>query len=69
MKKKTEKSTLSKEVSIILPTFNEAGNVVKLIELIERLTKNISWKVYYLVVDDDSKDETQNLVKKIGKKK
>lgn len=50
--------------SIILPTYNEAGNIVKLIEDIQRELsfKRISNEV--IVVDDDSPDKTGLLAQK-----
>lgn len=49
------------KVSIILPTYNEAGNIVTLVEEIKR---NIpaEWNYEILVVDDDSPDGTYQLV-------
>lgn len=52
------------EVSIILPTYNESGNIIKLIETIrEQLqAKKISNEV--IVIDDDSPDKTGLLAQK-----
>ncbi len=48
-----------KMVSIILPTYNEAPNII---ELIEELFKNVAGPLEIIVVDDDSPDETWRLV-------
>jgi dolichol-phosphate mannosyltransferase len=45
------------KVSVILPTYNEAGNIVKLIhEIIENIP--VSWEYEIIVVDDNSPDGT-----------
>ena len=46
----------SPELSIIIPTFNEIGNVSEVIRRISRLLKEVSWEI--IVVDDDSPDGT-----------
>ncbi|MEM4260472.1 MAG: glycosyltransferase, partial [Candidatus Woesearchaeota archaeon] len=50
---------------IIIPTYNEADNIVKLIEAI-RLLKVPDVKIDILVVDDNSSDGTSRLVKELG---
>lgn len=52
---------LDKSVSIILPTFNEAGNIVK---LISQVIANIppGWEYQIVVVDDNSPDDTLGCV-------
>lgn len=49
------------EISVILPTYNEAGNIIPLIVEIKRNLKEYRFEI--LVVDDDSPDDTANLVK------
>lgn len=49
------------EVSIILPTYNEAGNIVLLIDQIHTILKRRSFEI--IVVDDDSPDRTGDIVK------
>lgn len=50
-------------VSVVLPTYNEAGNIVRLVELI---LANIpsGWEYEILVVDDNSPDDTLGAVKR-----
>lgn len=51
---------------IVTPTFNEAGNIEKLIPLIFQETKNLpNWEIHLLVVDSKSPDHTGNIVKKL----
>lgn len=51
----------SPRLSIILPTFNEAGNIVDLIRHI-RLHLPAEWPHEFWVIDDNSPDGTHNLV-------
>ena len=48
------------KLSVILPTFNEAGNISKLIREINR---ERGWKKEFIVIDDDSPDGTAEEVK------
>ena len=47
-----------KKVSVILPTYNEAGNIVKLIKALKTQIKKINLTPEIIVVDDDSPDGT-----------
>ena len=58
-----------KKALIVLPTYNEAGNIEKLIEKIfAQQTKTKIWEINILVVDSQSIDDTANIVKKLQKK-
>ncbi|MBS0244906.1 MAG: polyprenol monophosphomannose synthase, partial [Proteobacteria bacterium] len=48
------------ELSIIIPTLNEAGNIEPLLAGIEEALVDVSWEVVF--VDDDSKDPTRSIV-------
>lgn len=52
------------QASVILPTYNEAGNIVKLVESVkhELALKHISHEI--IIVDDDSPDKTGLLAQK-----
>ena len=52
------------EVSVILPTYNEAENILPLIERIKQVLKNFSYEI--IVVDDNSPDKTWELVEKLN---
>ena len=51
---------------IISPTFNEAGNIEKLIPLIFKQVDVLpNWEIHLLVVDSNSPDKTGDIVKKL----
>ncbi len=52
------------EVSIVLPTYNEKENVVKLIPEIAKNLKNVNYEV--IVVDDNSPDGTADTAERLG---
>ena len=45
------------ELSIIVPTFNERDNIVRLVDLLEQCLGGMQWEL--IVVDDDSPDRTK----------
>ena len=54
--------------SVILPTLNEAGHIVKLIEKIRSIFSEIQEEFEIILVDDNSTDGTVELGKNIAKK-
>ncbi|MDA9629762.1 glycosyltransferase [Candidatus Pelagibacter sp.] len=50
--------------SIILPTYNEAGNIIKLIKKLKNVFNKNHKDFEIIVVDDNSEDETTKLVSK-----
>jgi dolichol-phosphate mannosyltransferase len=52
------------ELSVVVPTFNEAANVAPLIRKLETALVDIGWQVIF--VDDDSPDGTARVVKAIA---
>jgi len=56
-----------KSVSIILPTYNESGNITKLINSIYTQPGLKSYKLEFIVIDDDSPDGTAQQVQKLVK--
>ena len=52
------------ELTVVVPTFNEAGNVEKLIAGLRAALEGVAWQVIY--VDDDSPDGTAAAVKAIA---
>jgi dolichol-phosphate mannosyltransferase len=61
-----EQESVSPEISIVIPTFNEIANIAEVIRRISRALAEVSWEV--IVVDDDSPDGTAALVKKIARR-
>ena len=58
-----------KHAVVIIPTYNERGNIEKTIDAVLAVFKTIEdWKMSVLVVDDTSPDKTYELVEEIGKK-
>ncbi len=53
------------ELSIIVPTFNERDNVVRLAELLEACLADLEWEL--IVVDDDSPDRTADQVRRLAR--
>lgn len=59
---------ISKDISIILPTYDEAENVVILIPALEKFLRNQKIDFEIIVVDDNSPDGTADICKKLNKK-
>ncbi|OGG02483.1 hypothetical protein A2W14_01635 [Candidatus Gottesmanbacteria bacterium RBG_16_37_8] len=53
---------IKNKISVVLPTYNEADNIIPLIETICEKLKNFPWEI--IVVDDNSPDKTGILVRK-----
>ncbi len=53
------------ELSVVIPTFNEAGNVAPLLERLDAALTGIAWEAIF--VDDNSPDGTARIVKDIGR--
>jgi dolichol-phosphate mannosyltransferase len=54
------------ELSIVAPTFNEAGNIEALVDRLATALQGIAWEI--LFVDDDSPDGTADRVQEIGQR-
>jgi len=54
---------------VIIPTYNERDNIVKVLPLLLSVFKRVTnWKMSILVVDDTSPDKTYDVVKELAKK-
>ena len=53
------------ELCVVVPTFNEAGNVAVLVERLGSVLAGIDWEIVF--VDDDSPDGTAERVREIGR--
>lgn len=58
-------TTASPLVSIIVPTFNEASNVSRLVALLDQALDERAWEVVF--IDDDSPDRTWKFVQEIAR--
>lgn len=54
-------------VSVIVPTYREAGNLPELISRLERLRANTGLSLELVIVDDDSADGTEQIMKDLAK--
>jgi dolichol-phosphate mannosyltransferase len=52
------------ELAIVVPTFNERGNVIELVHRLDRVLEGRQWEVIF--VDDDSPDETAQAVRELA---
>lgn len=55
---------LAPELSVVIPTFNERGNVAPLVARLAAALEGLSWEAIF--VDDDSPDRTIDAVHEIG---
>ncbi len=55
-------------ISIVVPTYNERGNIEKLVPLIFQNCKTLKAKVQVVIVDDNSPDGTGKLAEQLGRK-
>jgi dolichol-phosphate mannosyltransferase len=56
--------SLSAEVSLVIPTFNESGNLRELLNRVDKALAGVDWEM--IVVDDNSPDGTATLAKQIA---
>ena len=56
--------TAGVELSIVIPTFKERGNVAELVRRLERTLAGVAWEAIF--VDDNSPDGTADAVKEIA---
>ena len=53
------------ELSVVVPTFNEAPNIAPLVERLEIALRNVNWQL--VIVDDNSPDGTWSLVRALSR--
>ena len=58
---------MSNKISIVVPTWNEEGNIELLIERIDRALKPKKIVYEIIIVDDHSTDKTQDILKSLSK--
>jgi dolichol-phosphate mannosyltransferase len=54
------------ELAIVVPTFNERGNLEPLVDRLARCLDDVAWEV--IVVDDDSPDGTSAFARDLGRR-
>src|SRR4051812_20159256 len=54
------------QLSLIVPTFNEAANIGPLLDKIDRALTGISWEIIF--VDDNSPDGTSDVVRAVARR-
>ena len=55
------------KLSIVIPTYNEEGNIKILLETASRILKQIPISFELIVVDDNSKDKTRPIIRELQK--
>ena len=56
---------MKKKISIVTPTFNEEKNIELLCEKIKAELKSLNYDYEHIVIDNNSSDNTVNILKKI----
>jgi dolichol-phosphate mannosyltransferase len=59
---------VSLKAVVVTPTYNEAENIERLIEVIQSLSKKSPYDLHQLIVDDKSPDHTGEMVRNLQKK-
>jgi dolichol-phosphate mannosyltransferase len=60
-----ERSSAPLDLTVVIPTFNEAGNVAPLLAKLEAALTGLTWEAVF--VDDDSPDHTSDRVREIAR--
>jgi len=54
------------KMSVVIATYNEAGNIKNLIDAVEDVAEKGNFDVKIIVVDDNSLDGTAEIVEEMG---
>jgi glycosyltransferase involved in cell wall biosynthesis len=49
---------MSKKISIVIPSFNEAGNIAELVQRLTNVLQSVPYTYEVIFVDDGSSDNT-----------
>lgn len=60
-------SKLIPEISVFFPTYNEEGNIEKVVAKTKKVLEKVAVKWEIIIVDDGSKDDTPKIADKIAK--
>ncbi|HEY0837978.1 MAG TPA: glycosyltransferase family 2 protein [Azospirillum sp.] len=55
------------ELAVVIPTLNEVGNIVPLLQRLDRVLAGIAWEAVF--VDDDSTDGTTELLRRLAQER
>jgi len=56
----------NKKISIVIPSFNEEGNISKMVERLHTIVDSTNYEFEFIFVDDGSKDNTLSILKSIS---
>ncbi len=59
---------MNKLISIIIPVYNEAGNIIPLYEELKKVLSGVSYQYKIVFINDGSTDKTQELLVNLAKK-
>lgn len=54
---------MNKKIAIVIPSFNEEGNLIVMIETLQNICSNLAYDFSFVFVDDGSKDKTISILK------
>ncbi|RAJ31802.1 glycosyltransferase family 2 protein [Pedobacter cryoconitis] len=54
---------MKRTVSVVIPAFNEAENLIVIIDRLEGIFKNTAYDAEFIIIDDGSTDHTLNILK------
>ncbi len=57
---------MSKKISIVIPVYNEAGNLKIILHAIKKVFESLPYDFSIIFVNDGSQDETLNIIKKLS---
>ncbi len=57
---------MSKKISIVIPVYNEAGNLKIILHAIKKVFESMPYDFSIIFVNDGSQDETLNIIKKLS---
>lgn len=55
-----------KKISIVIPSFNEEGNILIMVETLHKVIKPLNFEYELIFVDDGSKDATISILKELA---
>jgi dolichol-phosphate mannosyltransferase len=60
--------TLQKKISIVIPSFNEEGNIQIIVNALNEVLQNLNYRYELIFVDDGSSDKTLSILQEISAK-